>query len=88
MFVAWWHQAITWTKVDLSSKVVCGIHLRAIQQKVLMNLNCVVCPKITHLKLQPQLLGANDLSLHFSHLHHFYVEYDQISNIKCTNPKP
>ena len=27
---AWWHQAITWTNVDLSSVRSCGIHLRAI----------------------------------------------------------
>ena len=27
--VAWWHQAITWSNVDLS-KMLCGIHLRAI----------------------------------------------------------
>ena len=25
--VAWWHQAITWTNVDLSSNVLCGIHM-------------------------------------------------------------
>ena len=30
--VTWKHQAITWTNVDLSSKVFCGIHLRAISQ--------------------------------------------------------
>ena len=28
--VAWWHQAITWINFDLSSKVFCWIHLRAI----------------------------------------------------------
>ena len=33
----WRHQAITWTNVDLSSKVFCGIHLRSISQEVLMN---------------------------------------------------
>ena len=36
--VAWQYQAITWTNVDLSSKVFCGIHLGAISQEVLMNL--------------------------------------------------
>ena len=37
--VAWWHQAITWKNVDLSSKVFCGIiHLTANSQDVLMNL--------------------------------------------------
>ena len=33
--IAWWHQAITWTNVDLSSKVSCGIHPRIISQKML-----------------------------------------------------
>ena len=35
---AWWHQAINWTNIDLLSKVVCDIHLRAISHKVLWNL--------------------------------------------------
>ena len=36
--MAWHHQAIAWTNVDLLSKVFCGIQLRAISQEVLMNL--------------------------------------------------
>ena len=32
--VAWWHQAITWTNVDLSSITSSGIHLRAISQEM------------------------------------------------------
>ena len=28
--VAWWHQAITWTNVELSSVKSCGVHLRTI----------------------------------------------------------
>ena len=36
--VAWWHRAITWTNVDLSSWMFCSIHLRANIQEVLMNL--------------------------------------------------
>ena len=39
-FFAWWHQAITWTHVDLTSEVFHGIHLRAISQEALMNLIC------------------------------------------------
>ena len=35
--VAWKHQAITRTNIDLSSEVFCGIHLRAISQHVLRN---------------------------------------------------
>ena len=33
--VAWWHQAITRTSVDLSWKAFCTIHLRAISQQAL-----------------------------------------------------
>ena len=47
----WWHQAITWIDVDLSSKVFCGIHLRAISQEVLMNMIRNMCSEITLLKL-------------------------------------
>ena len=36
--IAWRHQAITWTNVDLSSKMFCGIHLKAISQEELMSL--------------------------------------------------
>ena len=36
--VVWRHQAITWTNVDLSSKMFCGIHLRVISPGVLTNL--------------------------------------------------
>ena len=36
--ISWWHQAITWTSVDLYSKVFCGIHLRATSQKYLWQL--------------------------------------------------
>ena len=41
-----------WTKVDLSSKGFCGIHLRAILREVL-------CPKMTALRLLPYLLRAS-----------------------------
>ena len=34
-FVAWWYQAITWTNVDLSSKVTCGINHRSISPKMI-----------------------------------------------------
>ena len=45
--VAWQYQAITWTNVDLWSKVFCGIHLRAFSQEVLMNLIHNMCLDIT-----------------------------------------
>ena len=61
--VAWWHQAITLTNVDLLPKVfcsICSIHLRAISQGVLMNSNHNMCFKITLLRLQLHILGANE----------------------------
>ena len=35
---AWRHKAITWTNVDLSSKVFCGIRLWVISHEVIMNI--------------------------------------------------
>ena len=32
--VAWWHQAITWTSVDLSPVCFIGNHLRAVSQEI------------------------------------------------------
>ena len=46
MFVTFQHQAITWTNVDLSSKLFCGIHHRPIPQEVFMNLICNFCSEI------------------------------------------
>ena len=59
--VAWRHQAITWTNVDLSSVMSLGIHLRA------LSLDNVKKPinktrlKIAPLKWHPGLPGANEL---------------------------
>ena len=36
------HQAITWTNVDLSTKVFCDTHLRTIPQELLTDLFCNV----------------------------------------------
>ena len=38
---AWWHQAITWTNIDLPSKAICDIELKAISQEALMNSDTV-----------------------------------------------
>ena len=57
------HQAITWTNIDLSSKVFCGIHLGAISQKVYMNLIHNICSEITLLELLPHLPQVNELIL-------------------------
>ena len=51
-----------WTSVDLSSKMFCGIHLRAISQEVLMNLISNMCSEITLLNLPPHLPGTNELN--------------------------
>ena len=56
------HQAITWTNIDVSTKVFCGIHLREISQ-MLINFFCKMCLEITLLKLIPQLPGANEFIL-------------------------
>ena len=60
-----WHrqwQAITRTNVDLSLKVFCGIHLRAISQG-LTNLIHNMHSEIAQLKSLPHLLGADELFL-------------------------
>ena len=62
MLVAWRHLAITWTNVDLSSKVIRDNHLRAISQEVLMNLIHDMCSEITLSKLLLHLPGANELT--------------------------
>ena len=59
--LAWRHQAITWTNADLLSQVFCGIHLRTISQEMLEITILVISLKITNLRLQPHILGANEL---------------------------
>ena len=57
---AWQHQAITWTNLDLSSKVFSGFHLRAISQEEL-DLIGNMCSEITLFGILPHLPGANEL---------------------------
>ena len=59
--VAWRHQAITWTNVDLSSAKCCGIHPRAISLELLKIKIWDISLKITLLKWFSHLLGANEL---------------------------
>ena len=66
---AWRHQAITWTNVALSSVRFSGIHLRAISSEIPQLPFTKVSLKITFLKLNWNLPGANELSLVF---HWFY----------------
>ena len=53
-----------WTNVDLSSKVFCGIRLRASSQEVLINLIRNMCTEITTWNLLPYLPGANEFYFH------------------------
>ena len=65
-------QTITWTNADLSWKVFCGIHLRAISQEMLKNLIYNLCPEITLFKITTSPIGqwVNTLSLR-QNGHHF-----------------
>ena len=62
--VAWRHQAITWTNVDLSSVWSSGIHLRSISSEIPQPPFTKVSLKITYLKLNWNLPGANELRQH------------------------
>ena len=63
MFVAWWHQSITWTYADWSSLRSFGIHL-GISHEMLKISILGVSLKITDLGWQPHLTEANDLKFH------------------------
>ena len=63
--VAWRHQAITWTSVDLSSVRSSGIHLRAILQEIPQpSVTWVneISLKISYLKFCSNLPGVNELT--------------------------
>ena len=66
--VAWRHQAITWTNVNLSSVTFSDIHLRALPSE---NLETNQYNKIENyiLKSHPDLLGANELTIRKSWRH-------------------
>ena len=61
--VAWRHQAITWTNIDLSSVRSSGIHLRAISREMPQPPFTTFSLKITYMKLNWNLPGANELML-------------------------
>ena len=61
-FVARWHQAITWTNVDISFVRVWGIQLKVISQLVPKLLFHIMSLKIILLRLLPHLPGANGLN--------------------------
>ena len=61
--VAWRHQAITWTNVDLSSIRSSDIHLRSILWKVSQPSIIEISLKITYLKFHSNFPGVNELTL-------------------------
>ena len=61
--VAWRHQAITWTNVDLSPVEFCAIHLTTILLVSLMVSIHGINSKIIFFKLQPHLPGANEVRM-------------------------
>ena len=58
LLFAWRYQAVTWFNVELSQKVLCDIHLRAISQQVAVILIDTVCSETTYLKLSLHLPGT------------------------------
>ena len=59
--VAWGHQVITWTNVDLSSVRLSDIHLRASSQKIPQPSVTKIIWKIKYLKFHSNFPGANEL---------------------------
>ena len=60
--VAWWHQAITWTNVDLSSVRPSSIH-RGVTSRAVPELPLTtISLKITHLKYHWNLPGPHELT--------------------------
>ena len=60
--VAWRHQAITWTNVDLSWVRSSGIHLSAFLQEIPQPSVTKIHLKIIHLKFHSNFPGTNELS--------------------------
>ena len=56
-----WHQAITWTNVDLSSVRSSGIHLSAISTEIPQPSVTEISSKITYLNFHSNFPGANEL---------------------------
>ena len=61
--VAWWHQAITWTNVHLSSIRSSAIHLTAILQEIPQPSGTELSLIITYLKFCSNLPGANESTI-------------------------
>ena len=63
--VAWRHQAITWTNVDLSSLRSSDVHLRAILLEISQPSVTKISLKIIFLRFHWNLPGANELTQNF-----------------------
>ena len=61
--VAWWHQAITWTNVDLLTLRSYGIHPMALSWQDLTIHTNKIRMKLEFLKSHPDLPGANELNI-------------------------
>ena len=75
--IAWRHQAITWTNVDLSSVRSSRIHQRVISQETPQPLIIKINLKINYLKSHSNLQGANELTFlllyrYYSHITHYF----------------
>ena len=57
-----WNYTITWTNVYFTSVRFCGIHSRAISQRVAQLFLCILNLKITLFMLSPHLPGATELN--------------------------
>ena len=60
--VAWRHQAIAWTNIDLASVRRCHIHMTEISQQIPHPSIIKISSNITYLKLPSNLPGANELT--------------------------
>ena len=59
------HQAIVWINVDLSSKVLSDIHLKAISQEEFVNLIRYMCSESTLTKVLLHVPESNELKMCF-----------------------
>ena len=61
MVCCWWHQAITWTNIDLSSIKSSDIHQRTISQEILQPSVTKISLKSVYFNFHWNLPGANEL---------------------------
>ena len=80
-FVAWRHHAITWTNVDSSLVIFCGIHLRAISEWVpmllfrIMSLQAILSKIILHLSMTNELRSQHFQTWHVRSLVYYASEF-------------